>query len=298
MKTQTPVIINDNSTATIVVKHLLAMVAENVGGIHQELYRKLSECVAIIKRDFDRSADGDTLTIDVRLLEFTSKTPPMEGGSNMEETTQPTPTNNPIDIGLVAMVCHETNRAWCAANGDHSQLPWHDAPQWQRDSAILGVQYRIANPNAPEDAQHNSWMDAKIKDGWKYGPVKDAEKKEHPCMVPFEQLPIDQQIKDKLFCAVVDAILRPKQVFENNVMQASPVEMAPLTFGQKAAGVGFNPGKNPTVDLIKNNVAELIDIMHDYRQKNPGEAARYASTAITNFETAKMLAVKAVTWQH
>jgi hypothetical protein len=45
-----------------------------------------------------------------------------------------------------------------------------------------------------------------IKDGWVYGEVKDAEKKTHPCLVPFDQLPLFQQKKDKLFCAIVDAL--------------------------------------------------------------------------------------------
>ena len=34
-------------------------------------------------------------------------------------------------------------------------------------------------------------------------PVKDAVRKEHPCLVAFEDLPISQQAKDELFRAVV-----------------------------------------------------------------------------------------------
>ena len=49
-------------------------------------------------------------------------------------------------------------------------------------------------------------MKQKLDDGWKYGPVKDAEKKEHPCLVPFEQLPKEQQAKDYLFRGAVHAM--------------------------------------------------------------------------------------------
>jgi hypothetical protein len=49
-------------------------------------------------------------------------------------------------------------------------------------------------------------MEDKIKDGWVYGETKDAEKKTHPCLVPFHELPEFQQKKDKLFCAIVDAL--------------------------------------------------------------------------------------------
>ncbi len=39
----------------------------------------------------------------------------------------------------IARVAHEVNRAYCQALGDNSQPAWEDAPQWQRDSAMLGV---------------------------------------------------------------------------------------------------------------------------------------------------------------
>lgn len=38
------------------------------------------------------------------------------------------------------------------------------------------------------------------------GPVKDAEKKEHPCIVPYDQLPLDQRMKDYIFAGIVHAI--------------------------------------------------------------------------------------------
>jgi hypothetical protein len=51
-------------------------------------------------------------------------------------------------------------------------------------------------------------MAEKLAAGWEYGPVKDAEAKRHPCLVPFNQLPREQQAKDYIFRAVVHA-LRP-----------------------------------------------------------------------------------------
>lgn len=106
----------------------------------------------------------------------------------------------------VAKVCHETNRAYCAGLGDHSQKPWEEAPEWQRASAIKGVLFHLDNPNASASASHDSWLAEKKADGWKYGPVKDAEKKEHPCFVAFEELPKDQQAKDFLFKSVVHSL--------------------------------------------------------------------------------------------
>lgn len=109
-------------------------------------------------------------------------------------------------VEFIAQACHEANRVLCASVGDNSQKPWNEAEQWQRDSAVAGVKFRLANPNAKESAQHDAWCADKIKDGWTYGPVKDAAAKTHPCLVDFDALPPEQKAKDVLFCAVVDAM--------------------------------------------------------------------------------------------
>jgi len=103
----------------------------------------------------------------------------------------------------VARVCHEVNRAYCKSIGDDSQLSWEDCPSWQRYSAVLGVDAHIDNPDLGAAGSHASWLKQKLADGWIYGPVKDPEKKEHPCIVPFGELPISQQSKDFIFCEIV-----------------------------------------------------------------------------------------------
>lgn len=112
-------------------------------------------------------------------------------------------------IESIARVCHEANRTYCAAIGDHSQKPWDEAPQWQRDSALSGVKFHIAYPDATPEDSHVEWLEGKSADGWQYGPVKDETKKEHPCIVPYHELPIEQQNKDYLFRAIVHA-LKPR----------------------------------------------------------------------------------------
>ncbi len=107
----------------------------------------------------------------------------------------------------VARVAHEVNRAYCLALGDKSQPAWEDAPQWQRASALLGVQLHTENPDAGPQASHESWMAQKVAEGWTYGPEKRPDLKQHHCMVPFDQLPREQQAKDYLFRAVVHALV-------------------------------------------------------------------------------------------
>lgn len=110
------------------------------------------------------------------------------------------------NVESIAKVCHQANKAWCEANSDFSQKDWGEAENWQKESALKGVQFKLGNPEAGDDAQHNSWMAEKVDGGWVYGEVKDAVNKTHPCIVPFAQLPKYQQSKDALFCAIVDAL--------------------------------------------------------------------------------------------
>jgi len=106
----------------------------------------------------------------------------------------------------IAIVCHQANKALCEAFGDMSHVDWRDAPQWQRDSVIKGVKFRIENPDAPPSANHDSWLEEKRRTGWSYGDVKDAAAKTHPCFVAYDQLPPEQKAKDHVFKAIVAAL--------------------------------------------------------------------------------------------
>ena len=111
-----------------------------------------------------------------------------------------------LSVEQIAKACHEVNRAYCQSMGDYSQAAWDDAPDWQKSSAINGVNFHINNPGAGPDHSHIEWMKEKEATGWKYGPVKDVEKKEHPCFVPYEQLPESQKSKDYIFRGIVHVL--------------------------------------------------------------------------------------------
>ena len=108
-----------------------------------------------------------------------------------------------------ARMAHEVNRGYCAALGDLSQKPWHEAEDWQILSALKGAAaVALGTITTPGDS-HRSWLAEKESTGWIWGAVKDPAKKEHPCMVAFGDLPFDQQVKDFLFLATVKAALWP-----------------------------------------------------------------------------------------
>lgn len=111
-----------------------------------------------------------------------------------------------MNILQIAMVCHEANRALCEGNNDFSQKTWQEAEEWQRTSAINGVEFKLKNPDATPEDQHKAWCADKYAAGWNHGDIKDAEKKTHPCLVPYNMLPIEQQAKDHVFTSIVSCL--------------------------------------------------------------------------------------------
>jgi hypothetical protein len=111
-----------------------------------------------------------------------------------------------LTIEDVARVCHEANRALQLATGDPTPSPaWDDAPDWQRVSALNGIQAALSG--ATPEQLHEEWCQEKAAGGWVYGETKDAEARTHPCMVAYADLPVGQQAKDAVFGAIVGALL-------------------------------------------------------------------------------------------
>jgi len=96
-----------------------------------------------------------------------------------------------MNIEDAARLAHEVNRAYVYATTNLQEPHWEDAPAWQKDSAINGIKmhwdaHDQGNLVHPWDS-HESWLKQKKEEGWKYGPVKDPAKKEHPCFVPYNE---------------------------------------------------------------------------------------------------------------
>jgi class 3 adenylate cyclase len=45
---------------------------------------------------------------------------------------------------------------------------------------------------------HDMWAQQRLAEGWTYGPARDDIRKEHPCLVPYEQLPEAEKAYDRL----------------------------------------------------------------------------------------------------
>lgn len=47
------------------------------------------------------------------------------------------------------------------------------------------------------ESVHDQWMAGRIAGGWKYGPERNDKKKEHPFLIPYEDLPESEKEYDR-----------------------------------------------------------------------------------------------------
>lgn len=44
---------------------------------------------------------------------------------------------------------------------------------------------------------HEVWAETRIKQGWRYGAARNDERMEHPCLVPYDELPESEREYDR-----------------------------------------------------------------------------------------------------
>lgn len=124
--------------------------------------------------------------------------------ASLESLTAP---DDAVTLESIAAVAHEAVRRLAISFGDHSHLSWEESPEWVRDSAMQGAALHVLNPELTAEQTHEAWLAAKQEEGWSCGPTKDADRKEHPCMVPYSELSREHRLKDHLFKGTVDAFM-------------------------------------------------------------------------------------------
>lgn len=111
-----------------------------------------------------------------------------------------------LGIDEIARVVHQVNKAYCESIRDYSQQDWEQVSEEHKISCMDAVCFHMENDATPEQS-HNNWMNHKFNNDWTYGTTKDEERKEHPCLIPYYQLPQDQQSKDYLVKAIVKVLM-------------------------------------------------------------------------------------------
>lgn len=118
----------------------------------------------------------------------------------------PAPDRSPT-VADMARVCHEALRAiQHLARDPYPSPPWDLAPEHQRQAAQAGVA-RALKGTTPQES-HDTWCEQQRAAGWTHGPTEDPTGKTHPCLVPYAELPPWDQLKDRVFVAIVEAMTR------------------------------------------------------------------------------------------
>lgn len=126
----------------------------------------------------------------------------------------------------IARIAHEANRALQQVLGDeYVSPPWDQASD--EDHAVSAAGAKVARYGAPPNVLHDVWVREKLAAGWTYGETKDAEAKTHPLLVPFENMPPEEQAKDYLFsgvCVAMNAASNAKTRAENSQLELEQAE--------------------------------------------------------------------------
>lgn len=107
-------------------------------------------------------------------------------------------------LDRAAYVAHEANRVYRETIGGPAVPIWKELTGEQRAGKRSGVKAALEG-KTPEE-MHIAWCEYKLKDGWRYGPRENEVSKEHPCLLPYDDLPIEQRRKDALFLGIVKAL--------------------------------------------------------------------------------------------
>lgn len=113
-----------------------------------------------------------------------------------------------IDYFSIAKVVYQANKTFCETNFDFSHMDWNDAPDGVKCSYVRGVVEVINNPNITPEELHEAWKKEKTGQGWVLGENKNPDKKTHPCLTNYRDIPEFEKRKDNLFIAIVKELIK------------------------------------------------------------------------------------------
>ncbi|SDG85916.1 RyR domain-containing protein [Pseudomonas flavescens] len=85
-------------------------------------------------------------------------------------------------------------------------IAWADTEESYQQGLVAGVTAYVADPELTPEAEHKAWLEARVADGWTHGSAFDAGPKNHPLILPFEELPQDHKNMAVVLHATVHAL--------------------------------------------------------------------------------------------
>lgn len=112
-------------------------------------------------------------------------------------------------LTLCCRIAADANIHYCLNINEPPPPAWDGLTNAMQEGMIKGAQMALAG-SSPEQS-HENWCKTRLAEGWEYATITDRENKKHACLVPYNELPEAQRVKDALFqgvvCAVYDALM-------------------------------------------------------------------------------------------
>ena len=112
------------------------------------------------------------------------------------------------NITAFAQVAHQQNQAYKAAIGQPLEGSWSQMDSTGQQFVLDKVRYYLMNSHAVVSSLHDDWAYSQFNNGWAFGESLDEEKRTHPLLVLFSELPLTRQIEDLMFMQTVYALSR------------------------------------------------------------------------------------------
>jgi hypothetical protein len=103
----------------------------------------------------------------------------------------------------LARICYDAIRAYGITIGER-YAQWEHARAWDRESFADAVAYLLKVPDADLADLHGYWMAARMQRGWQYGPERDVERRLHPALLPWADVPERERLKFEMVYRIVD----------------------------------------------------------------------------------------------
>ena len=92
----------------------------------------------------------------------------------------------------IAALCFSALRAQAEAYGQPMPT-WEEAAPERQQAVVDEVMMYLNNPELTCYQAHGAWIDTMLAAGWSRGPEYSADKKQHPGLMPFVDLPAERQ---------------------------------------------------------------------------------------------------------
>lgn len=124
------------------------------------------------------------------------------------------------ELDFIASVAHSVQCGIDYAFGLPELHQWGLMGDGYKAQMKASVRAVLVHDKSPKSL-HGSWLSRLTQEGWVHGEVKDAEKKTHPLLVPFDELPIEWKLRLRQFRAAVIPFRKTKNTVRSNLITFS-----------------------------------------------------------------------------